>query len=151
VGDVTFVRDGRREYSAFAYGRQWLARAERSEISPDLPLREGHVTRRAPSIEDSPFPYALADTEPDAWGKRVIQRAHAKQRQHDPSLKPLTRFDILAAVDDFSRIGALRLRPRAGGSGRSRSPGRDSVGAVCATSRNVTGGQESIQLGPAIA
>ena len=79
-------------------------------VSPDLPLREGRFTRRAVSADDSPFPYALADTEPDAWGKRVIQRAHAKRRQRDPFLGPLTRFDVLAAVDDFSRIGALRLR-----------------------------------------
>jgi serine/threonine-protein kinase HipA len=114
VGDLTFVRDGRREYSAFVYDRSWFEHAERFEISPDLPLREGHFTRRARSVEESPFPYALADTEPDAWGQRVIQRAHAKRRQHDPSLGALTRFDILAAVDDFSRVGALRLRDSGG-------------------------------------
>lgn len=110
VGNLTFVRDGRREYSAFTYDPSWLAHGERFEISPDLPLRAGHFTRRAPSDEESPFPSALADTEPDAWGKRVIQRAHAKRRRHDRSLGTLTRFDILAAVDDFSRVGALRLR-----------------------------------------
>jgi serine/threonine-protein kinase HipA len=109
VGNLVFVRDGRREYSAFSYNRHWLTDAQRFEVSPDLPLREGHFTRRAPSNDDSPFSFALADTEPDAWGKRIIQRAHAKRRQHDPLLQPLTRFDILTAVDDFSRIGALRL------------------------------------------
>jgi len=110
VGKLTFVRDGRREYSAFSYDRSWLERVSRFEISPDLPLLEGHVTRRAAAEDESPFPCALADTEPDAWGKRIIQRAHAKRRQHDRSLGALTRFDILTAVDDFSRIGALRLR-----------------------------------------
>lgn len=114
VGDLAFVRDGRRAYSAFAYGKSWLTNAEKFEVSPDLPLREGHFTHRATSSEESPFPYALADTEPDAWGKRVIQRAHAKRRQRDPSLRSLTRFDILAAVDDFSRVGALRLRDAEG-------------------------------------
>lgn len=109
VGNLVFVRDGRREYSSFSYDRHWLTNAECFEVSPDLPLRAGHFTRRAPSSEDSPFLYALADTEPDAWGKRIVQRAHAKRRQHDPLLQPLTRFDVLAAVDDFSRIGALRL------------------------------------------
>lgn len=115
VGELALIRDGRREYSAFSYRSSWLAHAERFEISPDLPLHEGHFTRRAPSGEDSPFPLALADTVPDAWGKRVIQRAHAKLRQRDPSLAALTRFDLLAAVDDFSRIGALRLRDSKGG------------------------------------
>jgi serine/threonine-protein kinase HipA len=114
VGDLTFVRDGHRQYSAFAYYKSWLERAERFDVSPDLPLREGHFTRRAPSAEASPFPFALADTEPDAWGGRVIQRAHAKRRQQDPSLGALSRFDILTAVDDFSRVGALRLRNSAG-------------------------------------
>ena len=109
VGNLVFVRDGRREYSAFSYNRHWLTAAQRFEVSPDLPLREGHFTRRAPSNDGSPFSFALADTEPDAWGKRIIQRAHAKRRQHDPLRQPLTRFDILTAVDDFSRIGALRL------------------------------------------
>jgi len=147
VGNLTFARDGRREYSAFAYGRPWLAHTERFEISPDLPLREGHVTRRAPSIDDSPFPYALADTEPDAWGKRIIQRAHAKHRQHDSSLKPLTRFDILAAVDDFSRIGALRLRDAEGQFLRSettfRTPQLIDLERIYASTRAVEQGTET--------
>jgi len=113
VGELALTRDGRREYSAFAYDRSWLAHDERFEISPDLPLREGRFTRRSAG-EDSPFPLALADTEPDAWGKRVIQRAHVKLRQRDASLGALTRFDLLTAVDDFSRVGALRLRDAKG-------------------------------------
>lgn len=47
VGELALIRDGRREYSTFAYSRSWLARAERFEISPDLPLREGYFTRRS--------------------------------------------------------------------------------------------------------
>jgi serine/threonine-protein kinase HipA len=57
---------------------------------------------------------ALADTEPDAWGRRVIARAHAKARAKDASLGPLTEADYLACVDDFSRVGALRLRDEKG-------------------------------------
>lgn len=109
VGQLTFVRDGRREYSGFSYSSQWLRSRGSFEISPDLPLREGFVTRRAPSELDSPFPFAIADTAPDAWGVRVIKRAHAKRRAGDPTLAPLTAFDYLASVDDISRLGALRL------------------------------------------
>ncbi len=147
VGDLTFVRDGRREYSAFTYDRSWLTHRERFEVSPDLPLREGHFTRRAPSDEESPFPAALADTEPDAWGKRVIQRAHAKQRQRDPSLAPLTRFDSLAAVDDFSRVGALRLRDADGQYLRSdalfRTPQLIELDKIYAAARAVEQGTET--------
>lgn len=147
VGDLTFVRDGRREYSAFAYDRSWLGHPDRFEISPDLPLREGHVTRRAASEEDSPFPVALADTEPDTWGKRIIQRAHAKRRQHDPALGPLTRYDVLTAVDDFSRIGALRLRDTQGDYLRSEAafhtPQLIELDRIYAATRAVEQGSES--------
>ena len=47
---------------------------------------------------------------PDAWGRRVIARDHAKRRKDAPQLAALTEIDYLLAVDDFSRVGALRLR-----------------------------------------
>jgi serine/threonine-protein kinase HipA len=147
VGEITFVRDGRREYSAFSYDSSWLEYDERFEISPDLPLRDGHFTRRATTEDESPFPYALADTEPDAWGKRIIQRAHAKRRQHDKSLEPLTRFDILTAVDDFSRIGALRLRDADGQYLRSgaqyRTPQLIDLQSIYAATRALEQGTET--------
>jgi serine/threonine-protein kinase HipA len=147
LGELTFVRDGQRQYSAFAYYKSWLERAERFGVSPDLPLREGHFRRRAPSAEESPFPFALADTEPDAWGIRVIQRAHAKRRQQNPSLGALSRFDILAAVDDFSRVGALRLRNSAGEylstGGAFRTPQLLELERIYAATRAVEQGTET--------
>jgi serine/threonine-protein kinase HipA len=110
IGELTYVKNGAREYSAFAYENAWLTDPERFEVSSDLPLVEGHMTRRAPSKDDSCFHFALADTEPDAWGCRVISRAYVKERKKNPELPALTAFDYLNAVDDFSRIGALRLR-----------------------------------------
>ena len=62
VGDLQFVRDGRREYSSFAYRPEWLGHRECFQVSPDLPLATGRVTRRAPSADDSPIPFSLADT-----------------------------------------------------------------------------------------
>ena len=109
VGELTYVKDGAREYSVFAYGQDWLRHPSRFEVSPDLVLAPGHQVRKPPTKDDSRFFLALADTEPDAWGRRVIARAHAKERKKDPTLKALTELDYLCAVDDFSRIGALRL------------------------------------------
>ena len=31
-------------------------------------------------------PVGQADTEPDAWGRRVVARDHAKRRANDPTL-----------------------------------------------------------------
>jgi serine/threonine-protein kinase HipA len=61
----------------------------------------------------SAFHAAIADTEPDGWARRVIQRDHAKRRQEAKRAgetidsRPLNSMDYLLAVDDFSRVGAL--------------------------------------------
>jgi serine/threonine-protein kinase HipA len=147
VGDLLFVRDGHREYSSFGYRENWLNDPERFAISPDLPLATGRVNRRAPTAEDSPFPLALADTEPDNWGLRIINRAHAKRRREDPSIRPLTRFDFLAAVDDESRVGALRLRDQNGeylcSERRHRTPQLVDLSQIYASTRRVEEGNEN--------
>jgi serine/threonine-protein kinase HipA len=114
VGELVYAKAGPREYSEFAYGEAWLENPEKFEVSPDLALVPGYASRKALSKDDSCFPFAFADTEPDAWGRRVINRAHAKARKDDKTLPALTELDYLTAVDDFSRIGALRLCDKAG-------------------------------------
>lgn len=109
VGSLVYVRQGRRENSAFAYHESWLTSPTRFNVSADLRLLAGHQPHKAASPHDSVFHGAIADTAPDAWGRRVIARHHAKRRKADPQLSPLTELDYLLAVDDFSRVGALRL------------------------------------------
>jgi len=113
VGKLVYVKDGPREFSQFAYQEEWLANPVAFDISTDLSRVLGYQLRKAPSKYDSCFFLALADTEPDSWGRRVIARAHAKERKLNPALRALTELDYLCAVDDFSRIGALRLRDAA--------------------------------------
>ncbi|GAC1417758.1 MAG: type II toxin-antitoxin system HipA family toxin [Burkholderiaceae bacterium] len=110
VGKLVFVHNGPRVFTQFAYFQDWLDNKDTFNISPDLMATPGYQTRRAATREDSLFFLALGDTEPDAWGRRVIARAHAKRREDDPTLGALTELDYLCAVDDFSRMGALRLR-----------------------------------------
>ena len=113
VGKLVYVKNGHREFSQFAYREEWLANPVAFDISPDLSRVLGYQLRKAPSREDSCFFLALADTEPDGWGRRVIARAHAKERKLNPALPALTEVDYLCAVDDFSRMGALRLQDAA--------------------------------------
>jgi len=114
VGRLIFVKDGQREFSQFAYSDEWLVDPMFFDVSPDLHRQSGYQLRKPPSKSDACFFMALADTEPDAWGRRVIARAHAKARSKDASLGPLTEADYLACVDDFSRVGALRLQDEQG-------------------------------------
>nr|WP_314624262.1 HipA N-terminal domain-containing protein [uncultured Noviherbaspirillum sp.] len=108
VGELTYVKQGARENTSFAYDRGWLASPDRFAVSPDLELTPDHQRRRAAGPQEAVYHHALADTMPDAWGRRVIARDHAKRRAAE-QLPPLTEMDYLLAVDDFSRIGALRL------------------------------------------
>jgi len=114
LGRLFFVKDGQREFSQFAYSDAWLTHPRSFDVSPDLSRTMGYQLRKPAAPNDSCFFGALADTEPDAWGRRVIARAHAKARSKDAALGPLTELDYLAAVDDFSRVGALRLRNEQG-------------------------------------
>lgn len=76
--------------------------------------------RKATGRHDSVFHFAIADTEPDGWGCRVIARDHAQQRKQAASMgeavasRAPTEMDYLLGVDDISRIGALRLRDAGG-------------------------------------
>ena len=123
LGRLIFVKDGQREFSQFAYREDWLADAQFFDVSPDLNRQSGYQLRKPPTKNDTCFFLALADTEPDEWGRRVFARAHAKARAKDASLGPLTEADYLACVDDFSRVGALRLRDESGHSLRSVADG----------------------------
>jgi serine/threonine-protein kinase HipA len=151
VGSLTYVQQGQRENTSFAYAASWLANPERFQVSPDLELTADYQQRKAPSKNDSPFHYALANTAPDAWGRRVIARAHAKQRRSEPELRALTELDYLMAVDDISRVGALRLRDSAGNYLHTSAPGQRSTPPLLelphmlSASRAVERGTETVQ------
>ena len=123
VGELTFNKQGARENSSFVYDSTWLANPSGFEISPDLDLTPEHHRHRAITPQDSVFHLAFADTAPDAWGRRVIARDRAKRRAVE-NLPPLTEMDYLLAVDDFSRMGALRLMDANGKYLRSTGEGR---------------------------
>lgn len=110
AGKLVFVKNGARVFSQFAYQSNWLGNRSFFDISPELQRTLDYQVHKPQSPDDTAFFLALADTEPDTWGRRVIRRAHAKNRKKDPSLGELTELDFLCAVDDFSRIGALRVR-----------------------------------------
>jgi serine/threonine-protein kinase HipA len=129
VGILHYDAIGSRERSAFAYAEAWLGRADRFAIEPGLPLVTGpQFHRKVP--RGSVFHGAFADTEPDGWARRVILRDHAKRLQaaRRAGMKPkavqLQAIDFLLAVDDASRVGALRLQDEAGVFCRATEPGR---------------------------
>lgn len=129
VGTLHYHAVGSRERAAFSYADGWLVSPERFALEPALPLVSGpQFHRRVPN--GSVFHGAFADTEPDGWARRVILRDHAKRRQaarragQKPEAVQLQAIDFLLAVDDASRVGALRLQDEAGVFCRATEPGR---------------------------
>lgn len=119
LATLHYDQQGARESAAFEYHASWLAAPDRFAIEPALALVSGPQFHRQ-TRDGSIFHAAIADTEPDGWGRRVIQRDHAKRRQEAKrtgeamAQPPLNALDYLLAVDDISRVGALRFRDEAG-------------------------------------
>src|SRR5580698_6636306 len=119
VGMLRYDQQAARESAAFEYDASWLAAADRFALAPGLPLVAGQQFHRKTG-DGSVFQPVIADTEPDGWGRRVIQRDHAKRRQDARragkpiEARSLTAMDYLLAVDDVSRVGAIRLRDEEG-------------------------------------
>lgn len=112
VGTLFFNAVGHRESCGVEYSPDWIQAQDGFEIDPGLPLQVGR-TFRSKKEDASVFPGAISDSEPDGWARQVILRTVAKRRKESNST-PLTSLDFLLAVDDFSRIGALRFQDENG-------------------------------------
>jgi serine/threonine-protein kinase HipA len=130
VGALRFDSQGARQNAAFEYDREWLAASDRFALEPDLPLVAGAQFHKPPSREASIFHGAIADTEPDGWARRVILRDHARRRALTRAAgaaqdnQPLNPIDLLLAVDDVNRVGALRFQDEEGVFQRAIEEGR---------------------------
>ena len=129
IGTLRFEVQGARQSAGFEYHPDWLASKTAFAIDPSLPLVSGMQFHKQ-SRDGSAFHGAIADTEPDGWGRQVILRDYAKRRQEakqsggDVMATPLNALDYLLAVDDANRVGALRLQDESGEFQRAAEPGR---------------------------
>ncbi|PWU10787.1 MAG: type II toxin-antitoxin system HipA family toxin [Verrucomicrobia bacterium] len=91
---------------SFEYATEWLAGADAFAIDPtSLPLQAGPL--------HSPVLFGgIQDCGPDRWGRVLIERA---VRKGVLDRKPFSDFDYVLALDDATRLGALRFRRDAAG------------------------------------
>jgi serine/threonine-protein kinase HipA len=96
-----------KETVVFDYAEGWLLDADRFELEPLLPLtRGGFAPPAGQAIHGS-----LADSAPDTWGRRLMQRAERRQAERaGRTVRTLMESDYLLGVSDESRLGALRFR-----------------------------------------
>jgi serine/threonine-protein kinase HipA len=148
IGDLRYDRQGARESAAFSYADSWLTVPDRFAIDPALRLVPGYQFHKQVA-EGSLFHGVIADCQPDGWGRTVILRDQAKRRSSSraagtASMPPIMgEMDFLLAVDDFSRLGALRFRDEEGnfqaraGAGQRRAPPLLEVGLLMRASRAI--------------
>jgi hypothetical protein len=81
AGMIRYNAEGARESAAFEYDATWLSAPDRFSIDPALAARRRARSFHKKTRDGSLFHAAIADTEPDGWGRRVILRDHAKRMQ----------------------------------------------------------------------
>ena len=100
---------------SFEYASEWLQRPDAFAIDPtSLPLGSG------PKHSNALFG-ALQDCGPDRWGRILIERAVRKQVL---TRRPYRDIDYVVALDDTTRLGALRFRLNPAGPFLAVSTGR---------------------------
>ncbi|MGO8766922.1 MAG: type II toxin-antitoxin system HipA family toxin [Limisphaerales bacterium] len=86
---------------SFEYAPEWLQREDAFAIDPtSLPLQRG-------SHHGKSLFGAIQDCGPDRWGRILIERAVRKKVL---AQKPYRDVDYVLALDDVTRLGALRFR-----------------------------------------
>lgn len=105
VGSIYRQPAARGERIAFRYAEEWLAYVDRFAIDPELFLdRSTTVPARTPLFG------ALADSAPDRWGRRLMQRRERHLADVEGrAVRTLSELDYVLGVSDVARHGALRF------------------------------------------
>lgn len=108
VARCRYVDKRRRQSSLFEYADEWLASPHAFALDPaNLPLDGGQIyTMSDKSALPGALPGALRDSAPDRWGQLLIKRAFRKAGEE----RALSEIDYLMAINDQTRIGALRYK-----------------------------------------
>ncbi len=102
VGHVRNISRAHRKSSLFEYTDSWLSHREAFAIDPaNLQLSARHYW---PS-EQTALPGAIRDCVPDRWGRQLIRRAFQRMGHR----RSLSELDYLLAINDYTRVGALRF------------------------------------------
>ncbi len=89
------------EVLAFEYEQEWLKQAEALLLDPRLQLVQGRQYPDASGVLG-----LLTDSAPDRWGRLLIQRRAALEREPTS----LHESDYVLAVADTCRMGGLRFK-----------------------------------------
>ena len=108
VGQAFFHGYGKSLRTSFSYATEWMSNPHAFALSPAMPLgRRSHQAAGLPAF--------LSDATPDGWGRHLIFRgAQDAARIARAPLRSLDDVDYLFGVDDWSRMGGIRISPDGG-------------------------------------
>lgn len=103
VGHLRYLGKVHRKSSLFEYADSWLSYREAFALDP----ANLHLTRGQHywTSEKTALPGAIRDCAPDWWGRQLVRRAFQRMGHN----RSLSELDYLLAINDFTRIGALRF------------------------------------------
>lgn len=103
AGRVYFHGQGTALRSSFSYAQEWLNDTRAYPLDPTAPLQ-------SQTIQTLGLPPFLSDAAPERWGRHLVFRgAQDVAQMEGRALRSLDDVDYLLGVDDWSRMGALRL------------------------------------------
>lgn len=110
VGELRIHNSGKTMVSSFRHERSWLAHKNFFPVSPELSSTLAPHWRKSARLGGSPVFGALADTLPQGFGLRVIEKAHARGLLGRRSSDAFSPLEELVIHLDACRKGASRVR-----------------------------------------
>jgi serine/threonine-protein kinase HipA len=106
IGTLISNRKKGRAVSYFEYSKDWLNSQEQILLDPDLSWFSG------PQFPGKKQNFGLfLDSMPDTWGRTLMKKRAVLQSRHQGKpIQMLADVDFLLGVDDFCRMGAIRLK-----------------------------------------
>lgn len=106
IGRLTYERLRGNGTYGFGFDNDWLKNHSDILISEEV----GNFSGFQYSQEEHVFGF-VSDTLPDRWGRRLLERKEqAEAIEEKRPKRTLYSYDYLVGIDDFLRMGALRLK-----------------------------------------
>lgn len=106
IGRLTYERLRGNGTYGFGFDNDWLKNHSDILISEEV----GNFSGFQYSQEEHVFGF-VSDTLPDRWGRRLLERKEQTEAIEEKRPKrTLYSYDYLVGIDDFLRMGALRLK-----------------------------------------
>lgn len=112
AGVLKLAQRGNVESGEFAYGSQYLRRADAEPLNPaHLPLRQTIFTLPERRLRDGgAMPQTFRDALPDSWGRKVLEALHGR-RLSDIETLLLTNADRVGAMVFSAKLPIRACEP----------------------------------------